>query len=1287
MQRRCFFKCPLGVFMAAITFFTSIDMSVLYASQDNITCDAYVEYANVDSESFNTEMPLNGYIPNDYNAKSIEEGADSNPVLSINYATVLPDKYSSVENGYVTSVKNQRQWGTCWAFAACAVMESYALTHRMADSADDIDFSEYALAYLSYSDDMYMEDTGDYTVTTDYYVGFNQGGNNQYAFKTLSKWAGIYNDDKVTYNYSANKGVIPEYVPDENEMDYVLTGQYYLNMSDTEQIKTAIINNGAVAACYYSTTTYAKNNHLYLYNYELESTNHAIAIVGWDDNKDKELFSMTDRHGRKRTPNNDGAWLIKNSWGTGYGQGGYCWISYEDVGLNSQDAVIYEIAPKDMFSNVYQYDGATIYYSSRYGVEFAAVYEIEGETEQTLEAVSFAIYSVNTGFTVNVYKNEGENTLDNGELIATQGGVVTHEGYYTVMLSEKVVLQPGDTITVVIVFEDNVWMMHEYNGFNMGAAGNTKTVCTAKEGHTYRKMYSNGKFMDAAQYGDLCIKAFTLNAGENIDVPQITKLDNSTMTNVVIEWQTIENADWYRIVRSTSADGENEVVIDEIFGNSYVDEDVEINTKYYYKVCAVVSGINGDYSQQKSITIMPPEVLFSGHTFSESVVLKWTPLPLVDGYNVYKSTDGGDYELIATLSKEEKSYSDDNIEYGENYEYTITSFVIIDDIIYESKKSAAYSANKPVAAVGNLSVDNRFYEEMIITWNKPSNEVDGIDVFACVGEDSNYTLIDSLPADSREYSFSTKELESGTVCNFGVSSYVMVGDEKIYGDMQLVVSKIVKERPIDVDYIKWYVEEIDEKNITVVRFKASDYDNYYIWYKLSESDNFKGCVLVDEQKDEEGYITTYIDFGHVAPFEIYITDSDRTTMFQEEAMIVNGAYVEPMVDVVYDISLDDGSTETVLHASILDKMEGFEYLYQWYEADSKDAEFLPMENQNEEHCKVIVNEGEEKYYYCEITVRYGETIILTTTNADGEKTKVTGRIDNFYIIEGIQEYEYTGLPIMPKPVVKNEEVVLREGYDYTLNYKDNINIGTATVIVNFIGRYKGTETINFVIKRANAENYPVSYNKEHFYNGAAIEPEVFIRSACKTLVYGKDYVLSYSDNDSVGTATMVVSYIGNYTGRREYTFEIIPAVPSIINSAVHSVNHSSLNISKITQGTKVKDFLSTIYESNYIYVRKANKVIDKNSLLGTGMTVDIIYNNNVVRSYFTVVTGDTNGDGKINITDMIAIKANILKKSKLDGVYLEAADVNGDGKINITDFIKVKASLLKKDTIVGVEVK
>ena len=74
--------------------------------------------------------------------------------------------------------------------------------------------------------------------------------------------------------------------------------------------------------------------------------------------------------------------------------------------------------------------------------------------------------------------------------------------------------------------------------------------------------------------------------------------------------------------------------------------------------------------------------------------------------------------------------------------------------------------------------------------------------------------------------------------------------------------------------------------------------------------------------------------------------------------------------------------------------------------------------------------------------------------------------------------------------------------------------------------------------------------------------------------------------------------------------------------------------------------------------------------------------NTVVKSYTVVVTGDTNGDGAISVTDMIAVKAHVLKKTLLTGAYADAGDTSNDNAISITDFIQIKAQILGKSSII-----
>jgi hypothetical protein len=100
-----------------------------------------------------------------------------------------------------------------------------------------------------------------------------------------------------------------------------------------------------------------------------------------------------------------------------------------------------------------------------------------------------------------------------------------------------------------------------------------------------------------------------------------------------------------------------------------------------------------------------------------------------------------------------------------------------------------------------------------------------------------------------------------------------------------------------------------------------------------------------------------------------------------------------------------------------------------------------------------------------------------------------------------------------------------------------------------------------------------------------------------------------------------------------------------------------------------------------VKVYAGGKEVAKDALIGTGMEVKIMDGNTVKATYTAVVTGDTNGDGKISVTDMLAAKAHILKKSTLTGAVAQAADTSGDKAISITDFLQLKAHILGKSTV------
>jgi len=171
-------------------------------------------------------------------------------------------------------------------------------------------------------------------------------------------------------------------------------------------------------------------------------------------------------------------------------------------------------------------------------------------------------------------------------------------------------------------------------------------------------------------------------------------------------------------------------------------------------------------------------------------------------------------------------------------------------------------------------------------------------------------------------------------------------------------------------------------------------------------------------------------------------------------------------------------------------------------------------------------------------------------------------------------------------------------------------------------------------------------------------------------------VTGYSS--TIGIQTITITYQGKVI---TFTVTVKSKTPSTITSLTYNVNGN--NISKITDGTTVSQLLDGINEGEYCKVYKGNEEVGANDIIGTGMVVKIIDGNTVTAQCTVIVTGDTNGDGNVNITDMIAIKAHVLEKTLLSGVYAIAADTSGEGNISITDFIQVKSKILGKGDIVA----
>ena len=148
------------------------------------------------------------------------------------------------------------------------------------------------------------------------------------------------------------------------------------------------------------------------------------------------------------------------------------------------------------------------------------------------------------------------------------------------------------------------------------------------------------------------------------------------------------------------------------------------------------------------------------------------------------------------------------------------------------------------------------------------------------------------------------------------------------------------------------------------------------------------------------------------------------------------------------------------------------------------------------------------------------------------------------------------------------------------------------------------------------------------------------------------------------------------------TFSTALKVPTSVTSTKYLVNSEKNTIGGISEKTTAAEFISSFAEKEFIkLIASDGKTVGKDAAVGTGMKLVLGDGNSTVKEYTVIVTGDANGDGKINVSDAVAIKAHILKTSALTGEYSVAADVNGDGKLNVSDFVALKAHILRKTEI------
>ena len=378
-------------------------------------------------------QPAMGYMPHPFNLSHLKDipvnrstkttytnSAASNQVVNT-YG--LPATFDWRTQNKVTSVKDQNPCGTCWIFGSLASLESKVYIQNSAA----YDFSEQNVA--SCVDPSWTYLTGNKC---------NGGGDSFIATDTLVRKGtrlescDPYNTSTINSEACNANGCATGYMV----TDFRIITNSVVTSAEIDLVKNAVYNNGPVTMsfCWANGYIYTAGgfNNVYCWPGCTTDQNHLVCIVGWDDTVPHPSGGGT------------GAWIVKNSWGSSWGNAGYFYMCYGSGNMG-------EIGSYQGFKNynanerIYTWDESGMTASRGYSdtsAWMASVYTAAGAG--TLTNVDFWTTSNNAQYQFYIYNGSF------GSALTTQTGTCAELGYYSIPLTSPVTLTAGQVFTVAV---------------------------------------------------------------------------------------------------------------------------------------------------------------------------------------------------------------------------------------------------------------------------------------------------------------------------------------------------------------------------------------------------------------------------------------------------------------------------------------------------------------------------------------------------------------------------------------------------------------------------------------------------------------------------------------------------------------------------------------------------------------------------------------------------------------------------------------------------------------------
>ena len=325
-----------------------------------------------------------------------------------------PPSYDAMALGYVTPIKSQGSCGSCWIFGATTDFESDVLLNESVSNLT-LNFAEQEVG-----DCNIWYSAGGYSLCS--------GGN---AHMTTNYFTKHGSANETCHPYAATNQTCQNCPILKNVNNWrIITGSG--GESQINTIKNAILNYGPVYSTIYASDPGFGNYKSGVYEYwGPEGVNHAIQIIGWDN-------SLLHSHG-------NGAWLIKNSWGTVWGAGhkypGCAWVAYGAANLGDWTSAIagYKNPTDVIFYHdecgwmnwCLGYNNPTAYGAVRF----------TPSQNSTLTAVDFWAVDASMTYEIKIFDTlnlGGGNYSFSNQLGTTQTGTTTESGYYSIPLNTPV---------------------------------------------------------------------------------------------------------------------------------------------------------------------------------------------------------------------------------------------------------------------------------------------------------------------------------------------------------------------------------------------------------------------------------------------------------------------------------------------------------------------------------------------------------------------------------------------------------------------------------------------------------------------------------------------------------------------------------------------------------------------------------------------------------------------------------------------------------------------------------